>query len=47
MTDLSMTYTYANNNQVYKGDIGRSWSDALPQNDDAKTISRLPGCARR
>ena len=48
MTDLSMTYTYANNNQVYKGDIGPLMGLMLwPQNDDAKDYLTPSGLRRR
>lgn len=47
-TDLSMGYTYATNNQVYKGEIGplmglMTW----PQTDDAKTFLTPAGTRRR
>ncbi len=47
-TDLSMAYTYANNNQVYKGEIGplmglMTW----PQTDDAKNFVTAAGTRRR
>src|SRR3954468_24041834 len=47
-TDLSMAYTYANNNQVYKGEIGplmglMTW----PQTDDAKNFLTAAGTRRR
>jgi TonB-linked SusC/RagA family outer membrane protein len=47
-TDLSMIYTYANNNQVYKGDIGPLMGLMLwPQNDDAKDYLTPAGTRRR
>jgi len=47
-TDLSMIYTYANNNQVYKGDIGPLMGLMLwPQNDDAKDYLTPSGLRRR
>jgi len=47
-TDLSMIYTYANNNQVYKGDIGPLMGVMLwPQNDDAKDFLTPAGTRRR
>ena len=47
-TDLSMGYTYATNNQVYKGEIGplmglMTW----PQTDDAKIFLTPAGTRRR
>jgi TonB-linked SusC/RagA family outer membrane protein len=47
-TDLSMGYTHANNNQVYKGEIGPlmgllTW----PQTDDAKNFLTPAGTRRR
>jgi len=48
MTDLSMIYTYANNNQVYKGDIGPLMGLMLwPQTDDAKDYLTPSGLRRR
>ncbi|HEY7194931.1 MAG TPA: SusC/RagA family TonB-linked outer membrane protein [Gemmatimonadales bacterium] len=47
-TDLSMTYTYANNDQVYKGDIGPLMGLMLwPQTDDAKNYLTPAGTRRR
>ena len=47
-TDLSMTYTYTNNNQVYKGDIGPLMGLMLwPQTDDAKDYLTPAGTRRR
>ncbi len=47
-TDLSMMYTYANNNQVYKGDIGPLMGLMLwPQNDNAKDFLTPAGTRRR
>jgi TonB-linked SusC/RagA family outer membrane protein len=47
-TDLSMTYTYANNNQVYKGDIGPLMGLMLwPQNDNARDYLTPAGTRRR
>jgi len=47
-TDLSMIYTYANNNQVYKGDIGPLMGLMLwPQNDDARNYLTPAGTRRR
>ncbi len=47
-TDLSMIYTYANNNQVYKGDIGPLMGLMLwPQTDDAKDYLTPAGTRRR
>ena len=47
-TDLSMIYTYANNNQVYKGDVGPLMGLMLwPQTDDAKAYLTPAGTRRR
>ncbi len=47
-TDLSMIYTYANNNQVYKGDVGPLMGLMLwPQTDDAKNYLTPAGTRRR
>jgi TonB-linked SusC/RagA family outer membrane protein len=47
-TDLTMAYTYANNNQVYKGDIGPLIGLLLwPQTDDAKDYLTPAGIRRR
>src|SRR6266545_2071772 len=47
-TDLSMMYTYTNNNQVYKGDIGPLMGLMLwPQNDNAKDFLTPAGTRRR
>jgi TonB-linked SusC/RagA family outer membrane protein len=47
-TDLSMIYTYANNDQVYKGDIGPLMGLMLwPQTDDAKNYLTPAGTRRR
>ena len=47
-TDLSMAYTYANNDQVYKGDIGPLIGLLLwPQTDDAKDYLTPSGVRRR
>jgi TonB-dependent SusC/RagA subfamily outer membrane receptor len=47
-TDLSMMYTYANNNQVYKGDIGPLMGLMLwPQSDNAKDFLTPAGTRRR
>jgi len=47
-TDLSMMYTYANNDQVYKGDIGPLMGLMLwPQTDDAKDYLTPAGTRRR
>jgi TonB-linked SusC/RagA family outer membrane protein len=47
-TDLSMAYTYANNDQVYKGDIGPLIGLMLwPQTDDAKDYLSPAGTRRR
>jgi TonB-linked SusC/RagA family outer membrane protein len=47
-TDLSMAYTYANNDQVYKGDIGPLIGLMLwPQTDDAKDYLTPSGVRRR
>ena len=47
-TDLSMTYTYVNNDQVYKGDIGPLMGLMLwPQTDDAKDYLTPAGLRRR
>jgi TonB-linked SusC/RagA family outer membrane protein len=46
-TDLSMIYTYVNNDQVYKGDIGPLMGLMLwPQNDDAKNFLTPAGTRR-
>ena len=47
-TDLSMAYTSANNNQVYKGDIGPLIGLMVwPQTDDAKDYLTPSGVRRR
>lgn len=47
-TDLSMTYTYVNNDQVYKGDIGPLMGLMLwPQTDNAKDFLTPSGLRRR
>jgi hypothetical protein len=47
-TDLSMTYTYINNNQVYKGDIGPLMGLMLwPQTDNARDYLTPAGTRRR
>ena len=47
-TDLSMAYTYATNNQVYKGDIGPLIGLMLwPQTDDASNYLTASGVRRR
>src|SRR5256714_9562161 len=47
-TDLSMAYTYANNNQVYKGEIGPLMGLMVwPQTDDAKDFLTPAGTRRR
>nr|MBA3727360.1 TonB-dependent receptor [Armatimonadota bacterium] len=47
-TDLSMAYTYANNNQVYKGDIGPLIGLMIwPQTDDASKYLTPSGVRRR
>ena len=47
-TDLSMAYTYADNDQVYKGDIGPLIGLLLwPQTDDAKDYLTPSGVRRR
>lgn len=47
-TDLSMVYSYANNDQVYKGDIGPLMGLMLwPQNDNAKDYLTAAGTRRR
>src|SRR5213083_1325042 len=46
--DLSMVYSYANNDQVYKGDIGPLMGLMLwPQNDNAKVYLTPAGTRRR
>src|SRR5438046_6028603 len=46
-TDLSMIYSYANNDQVYKGDIGPLMGLMLwPQTDDARTYLTPAGTRR-
>lgn len=46
-TDVSMAYTYDNNDQVYKGDIGPLIGLLLwPQNDDAKNYLTAAGTRR-
>ena len=46
--DLSMVYSYANNDQVYKGDIGPLMGLMLwPQNDNAKDYLTPAGTRRR
>ena len=47
-TDVSMAYTYSNNDQVYKGDIGPLIGLMLwPQTDDAKNFLTPSGVRRR
>ncbi len=47
-TDLSMMYTYANNDQVYKGDLGPLIGLMLwPQSDNAKDFLTPAGTRRR
>jgi len=47
-TDLSMAYTFANNDQVYKGDIGPLMGLMLwPQTDDARDFLTPAGTRRR
>ncbi len=47
-TDVSMAYTYAHNDQVYKGDIGPLIGVLLwPQTDDAKDYLTPAGTRRR
>jgi TonB-linked SusC/RagA family outer membrane protein len=47
-TDLSMAYTYANNNQVYKGDLGPLIGLMVwPQTDDARNFLTPAGTRRR
>ena len=47
-TDVSMAYTYAHNDQVYKGDIGPLIGLLLwPQTDDAKDYLTPSGIRRR
>jgi len=47
-TDLSMTYTYTTNDQVYKGDAGPLIGLMVwPQNDDAKNYLTPAGTRRR
>ena len=47
-TDLSMTYTYVNNDQVYKGDIGPLMGLMVwPQTDNAKDYLTPSGLRRR
>src|SRR2546430_348393 len=47
-TNLSLMYTYANNDQVYKGDIGPLMGLMLwPQTDDAKDYLTPAGTRRR
>ncbi|HEV8381514.1 MAG TPA: SusC/RagA family TonB-linked outer membrane protein [Gemmatimonadales bacterium] len=47
-TDLSMTYTYVNNDQIYKGDIGPLMGLMLwPQTDNAKDYLTPAGTRRR
>jgi TonB-linked SusC/RagA family outer membrane protein len=47
-TDLSMTYTYVNNDQVYKGDIGPLMGLMLwPQTDNARDYLTPAGTRRR
>ena len=47
-TDLSMTYSYASNDQVYKGDIGPLMGLMLwPQTDNAKDYLTPAGTRRR
>jgi len=46
-TDLSMAYTYANNDQVYKGDLGPLMALMVwPQTDDAKNFLTAAGTRR-
>src|SRR5450756_3055020 len=46
-TDVSMAYTYDNNDQVYKGDFGPLIGLLLwPQNDDAKNYLTPAGTRR-
>ena len=46
-TDLSMIYSYVNNDQVYKGDIGPLMGLMLwPQNDDARNYLTAAGTRR-
>ncbi len=46
-TDLSMIYSYVNNDQVYKGDIGPLMGLMLwPQNDDARNYLTPAGTRR-
>jgi len=47
-TDLSMAYTYANNDQVYKGDLGPLIGLMVwPQTDDARDFLTPAGTRRR
>jgi TonB-linked SusC/RagA family outer membrane protein len=47
-TDVSMAYTYDNNNQVYKGDNGPLIGALIwPQDDDAKNYLTAAGTRRR
>lgn len=47
-TDLSMTYTYTTNDQVYKGDIGPFIGMMVwPQNDDARNYLTPAGTRRK
>jgi len=47
-TDVSMAYTYSNNDQVYKGDIGPLIGLMLwPQTDDAKNFLTPSGVRRK
>jgi TonB-linked SusC/RagA family outer membrane protein len=47
-TDVSMAYTYDNNNQVYKGDNGPLIGALIwPQDDNAKNYLTLAGTRRR
>ncbi|HMI49770.1 MAG TPA: TonB-dependent receptor, partial [Gemmatimonadaceae bacterium] len=47
-TDVSMAYTYDNNNQVYKGDNSPLIGALIwPQDDDAKNFLTLAGTRRR
>ncbi len=47
-SDLSMAYTYDNNDQVYKGDLGPLIDLMLwPQNDNAKNYLTTSGLRRR
>ena len=47
-TDLSMAYTYANNDQVYKGDIGPLMGLMVwPLTDDAKNFLTASGTRRK